>query len=204
MTESPQDPYGGQPYYGQQPPPGYPPPGYYPPAGYPYGPPAYGYPQGYPPPYYPQPLQRPGTATTSSVLAFVNGGLLIAAALLLFVGASVVGDLQNSGQFDMTYTTTEFRIDAVVNLLAAGLLIAGGVLFAGRRTVGRTLIVAGGVIVIVAAIYWLVRFDAFATVVFYALLFSALAIIAIAMGYTAATKAWLSAAPPAQPTPYGG
>src|SRR6476661_9069052 len=199
MTESPQDPYGGQPYYGQQPP-AYPPPGYYPPQGYPqqgypYAPQAYGYPQ----PYYPQQLRRPGTATTSSVLAFVNGGLLIAAAMLLFAGASLISDFGDATQSDTSFTTTEFTLDGLVNLLAAGLLIAGGVMFAGRRTTGRTLIVSGGLIVIAAAIYWMTRFDGFATTVFYGLLFTALAVLSIAMSYTATTKAWLTAAPPTQP-----
>ncbi len=213
-TDSPQDPYGGRPYYGQQPPPGYPPPGYppgypqpgyYQPAGYPYAPPGYAYPQ----PYYPLQLQRPGTATTACVLSFVNGGLLIAAALLLFAGASVISDLGSVTQTYTTFTTTEFRLDAVVNLLAAVLLIAGGVTLAGRRATGRTMICVGSVIVIGAAIYWMTRFDAFATTVFYGLLFAAMSVLSIAMAFTTATKAWLAAAPgaagppSAAPAPYG-
>lgn len=202
MTEVPQDPYGGQPYYGQQPPaypPGhYPQQPYYPQQGYPYAPPGYGY-----PPPYPQQLQRPGTATTSSVLAFVNGGLLIAAAMLLFAGASLISDIGDATQSDTTFSTAEFTIDGLVNLLAAGLLIGGGVTFAGRRVVGRTLIVAGGLIVVAAAIYWMVRFDGFGTTVFYGLLFTALAVLSMAMAYTATAKAWLAATPPpAPPMPY--
>jgi hypothetical protein len=206
MTESPQDPYGGQPYYGQQPPPGYQPgyqqpgypsPAYYPQPGYPYGPPPYGYPQIYQPPG----PQRPGTATTASVLAFVNGGLLIAAALLLFAGASLISDFGNVTQSDTTYTTAEFTIDGFVNLLASGLLIAGGVMFAGRKPLGRTLLASGGAIVIALAIYWLTRFDAFATTIFYGLLFAALSVLSIAMAFTGSTKAWLAGEPPASPTP---
>jgi hypothetical protein len=189
MTESPQDPYGGQPYYGQ-PPPAHPPPGYYPPPGYPYG--GYAYPQT----YYPQQLQRPGTATAAAVLSFVTGGLLIAAALLLFAGASLVSDFGDVTQTNTTFTSTEFALDGLVNLVAAGLLIAGGVMFAGRRHTGRTLIVLGGAIVIAVSIYWIARFDGFATTVFYGLLFSALAVLAVSMAYTSATKAWLTAVPP--------
>ena len=211
MSESPQDPYGGQPYYGQQPPPGYqpgyqqpgyqqpgsPPTGYYPQPGYPYGPPAYGYPQI----YQPAGAQRPGTATTASVLAFVNGGLLIAAALLLFAGASVISDLGSATQTDTTFTTTEFRLDALINLLAAGLLIAGGVALAGRKSTGRTMIAVGSVIVVAAAIYWMTRFDAFSTTVFYGLLFAALSVLSIAMAFTGSTKAWLHGKAPAAPMP---
>ena len=47
----------------------------------------------------------------------------------------------------------------MVNLVAAGLLISGGVLLVGRNAHGRTLLSVGGVIVAAAAIYWIVRFD---------------------------------------------
>jgi uncharacterized membrane protein YcjF (UPF0283 family) len=140
------------------------------------------------------------------VLAFVNGGLLIAAALLLFAGASVISDLGSAAQTDTTFTTTEFRLDALINLLAAGLLIAGGVALAGRKSTGRTMIAAGSVIVTAAAIYWMARFDAFATTVFYGLLFAALSVLSIAMAFTGSTKAWLAgkaAVTPPPPMPYG-
>ncbi len=61
------------------------------------------------------------------------------------------------------------------------------------------MIAVGGVIVIAAAIYWLTRFDVFATTVFYGLLFTALSVLSIAMAFTGSAKAWLMNRTPAPP-----
>ncbi len=217
MTETPEDPYGGQPYYG--PPatqPGYGQPAY-PQQGQPgygqqgYGQPGYGYgypPQqqgyGYPPPYppfpppYPPRPGRPGTVTASAVLAFVTGGLLIAAALLLFAGASVLNDMGNLDGTNTDPTTTEFTIDGVINLAAAGLLIAGGVMFSGRKLAGRLLVIAGDGVVVIASIYWLARYSSFSATIFYALLFGALAVVGASLAFSGTARAWLGS-PPAKP-----
>jgi hypothetical protein len=217
--ETPQDPYGGTPYYGPPPTqPGYGQQGYpqqYPPA-YPQSgyPPGYGHPQqqaygGYPgaypyPPYLPYAVPgtgRPGTVTASAVLAFVGGGLLIAAALLLFAGASVLSDLSSSMNADTDSTTTEFTLAGVVNLVTAGLLIAGGVTILGRKGTGRTMISVGGAIVIVAAVYWLARYNNFGATAVYALLFSALAIISMALAFTSTARTWLAGGPAGRSAP---
>lgn len=206
--ETPQDPYGGAPYTG---PPATPPgyghqgyPGYQ--HGYPYGcyqggyppgygqppQPGYGYP--YPPPYpqYPAPRPgRPGQSTASAVLAFVLAGLLIAAALLLFAGASVLHELGNSTDANTDGTTTEFTVDGFVNLVTAGLLIAGGVALLGRNRNGRTMISTAGVIVLAAAIYWVARYGSFGATVVYAVLFSALGVTSVSLAFTAAARDWL-------------
>lgn len=216
--ETPQDPYGGAPYsgppatppgYGQQ---GY--PGYQ--QGYPYGghqggyPPAYGppqpYPYGYPypppyPGYVPPRPGRPSSVTASAVLAFVLGGLLIAAALLLFAGASFLNDLGNSSTTDTDAASTEFTVDGFINLVAGGLLITGGVMIMGRNRTGRTMISTAAVIVLGAAIYWVVRYGGYGGIVIYAMLFSALAVISISMAFTGTARHWLGsrAAPSARP-----
>jgi hypothetical protein len=196
MSETPEDPYAGQPYYGPPAtPPGYPQQGYGQQYGYPQQ--GYGYPSPYPAPY-PRAPARPGTVTASAVLAFVTGGLLIAASLLLFAGASVLHDLGNLDGTNTDPTTTEFTLDGVIDLVAAGLLIAGGVMLTGRKAAGRTLVCAGGGVVVVAAIYWLARFGSFSATIFYALLFGALAIIAMALGFSGTARAWLGT-PPAGP-----
>ena len=152
---APGEPY--DPNQGYQPPPGYPPASQYPPQ----------YPQQYPqyPPYaqYPQygPRQYAGvsgrislrlrvsaargdaarTATAAAVLGYVTAGLLIAAGLLLFFGASIVDDFDfNNSQ---SVRTTEYVLDGILNLVAGGLLIAGGVSFSGRNANGRILLSVG-------------------------------------------------------------
>lgn len=220
MSEpEPRDPYGGQPYFG-----GYPP--QYPPAPPPpsssTSPPAYppaspsAYPPAYPPQYQPhqyQPYQqqyphggpygypfgprRPGTVTASAVLAFVTAGLLIVAGLLLLAGASLVHDLGNDLNSNPNPATAELSIDGLLDLVAAGLLIAGGVMVNGRKPHGRTLLCVGGAIVIAGSVYWLARLGgASGSVVFYALLFAALVVIAIPMLFTGSARAWLDGPPP--------
>jgi len=202
--QTPQDPYAGQPYYGppQQP------SGQYP-AQYPQPyPPQYqqqpypGYPQ-YAPyqhqpyPYaYPRPPGRPGTATAAAVLAFVAGGCLIVAALFLFAGASIINDIGSTLNQNTDPTTSELTIDGIINLIAAALLIAGGVMLTGRKVLGRTMLSIGSGIVVACSIYWLLRFNSFGATVFYALLFGALVVIAVCMAFTTTSRAWLAAAQP--------
>lgn len=204
MSETPQDPYGGQPYYGQPQYPQQPYPGQQYPQQYPQQ--QYGQPYGYPQPYgytyqYPPPAgdRRPGTATTASVLSFVAGGLLIAAALLLFAGASLLNGLDTQDGVNVLFSPAEFTVDAVINLICAALLITGGVLYAGRRPLGRTLVTIAAAIVVACAIYWITRFSVAS--IFYALIFSALVVVAVAMAYTAGARAWLAGTKPA--SPYG-
>ena len=183
-------PGGGQAAY----PPAYPVPPGYQPYGAPY--PQYGYPQyGYPaygyPPRAPGDL-RPGLVTASAVLAFVLSGLLILAGLLLFLGASIAADVEdafNSG----THIGLELTLDAVVNLVAAGLLIAGGVSLLGRNLTSRILLSAGGGIVVAAAIYWLTRFDDISSSgwTFDAALFLILTVLVLAFTWTTPVTRWL-------------
>ena len=228
MTDqTPEDPYAGQPYYGQQPYeqqpygqspygqpqygqpqygqpqygqpqygqygqqqyPGYPPQQGYPPPGYPYA---------YPPGYGQRPPGRPGSVTAAAVLAYVAAGLLIFAALILFSSADFANSLGNDLNTDTSSTTGELAVDGVINLVAAGLLIVGAVMLAGRRLQGRLLLTIGTGIVVVTAIYWIARFNAYGGTVFFALLFSALVIVGLSLAYTTAAREWLSAtaAPP--------
>jgi hypothetical protein len=190
--QSGQQPYGQQPYgqpYGQQQYSGYPPPQGYPPPGYPYA---------YPPGYGQRPPGRPGSATAAAVLAYVAGGLLILAALILFSSADFANSLGNDLNTDTSSTTSELAVDGVINLIAAGLLIAGAVMLAGRKPRGRLLLATGTGIVVACAIYWITRFNAYGGTVFFALLFSALVVVGLALAHTAAARQWLSAtaAPP--------
>lgn len=209
MTDpQPQDPYGGQPYSGSYPQ-GYPGqyPSAYPPPQYPYPqypPQAYGapYPPAYPPPY-PQLLgpRRPGTATAAAVLAFVTAGLLVLAGLLVMAGASLVHDISTEFDNSPHPSTGELTLDGVLDLVAAGLLLAAGVLINAGKPLGRTLLCTAGGIVLACSVYWLIRFGGVAPqVIFYALMFAALVIIAMSMAFTASARAWLSGAKTSQPT----
>ena len=105
------------------------------------------------------------------------GGMLIVAALFLFAGASIISDIGNSLNQNTDPTASELNIDAIINLIAAALLIAGGVMLTGRKVVGRTMLTIGSGIVVACSIYWMVRFDSFGGGIFYGLLFTALAVV---------------------------
>ncbi len=190
------DPYG----QGYSPPPPMQPPAYpqpeYP--GYqPYPPPyAYGYP---PPPYGYPPYQptaggpkRPGLVIAASVLDYVCGGLLIVAGLLLLFGASVVSSLEGTAGSGSNYGL-ELALDGLVNLVVAGLLIAGGVMFTGGRSSGRMLSTVGNGVVVVAAIYWFTRFSTsdVGGLVFWGVIFLLLSIATLAFSFTTAVSQWL-------------
>ncbi|WP_375504093.1 hypothetical protein [uncultured Jatrophihabitans sp.] len=174
------------PGYGYPAPYGYPSPGYAP-YGYPPAPgyPSYGYPSA------PRDL-RPGLATASAVLAFVTAGLLVLAGLLLFLGGAIAGDVEDS--FDSgTHIGLELALDGVVNLVAGGLLIAGGVMLVGRNRNGRVLLSIGGGIVVAAAVYWILRFDDISSDswAFDAVMFLVLTVLALSFAWCTPVTRWL-------------
>ncbi|MEP6598473.1 MAG: hypothetical protein ABJB98_03380 [Actinomycetota bacterium] len=189
------DPYTGPPPMQPPPPPEVP---YYPPAA-PGGYPTAGYqvPYGYPPasyPAYPQPMAygppRPGQVIAAAVLGYVDAGLLILAGVMLFFGASILNGL-NSSFGDTSSVTAELVVDGLLNLLAGGLLIAGGVGLANRNPTGRTLFTIGAAICIAEGVYWLIRVRA-TTATIWVLLFTSLPIIGLAMIWTRDVRNWLS------------
>jgi hypothetical protein len=169
----PIDPYGGQPYQ--------PYPQYQPYQGHP------GYP-GYPP----QPVapQRSGTAVAAAVLSFVGGGLLIIAAVVLFSSARAATDLFSTDAADLS---TELNIDGFVNLIAATLLIPGGVLLLGGKVLGQTLTAIGSVIVVVATVYWVIRAQGvYSGALVFGVLFTALAVVGASLAYAPSSRAWIA------------
>ncbi|HET6877798.1 MAG TPA: hypothetical protein VFH38_09740, partial [Jatrophihabitans sp.] len=128
--------YQGPPPTGaHRPPPQSPPPGWsdgYPP----YGP----YP-GYPPPYGTSPYgvgfpadTRPGNALAAAVLGYVSGGLLIIAGMLLLFASSLIANFDNYEGISHGQYIGELTVNGVGNLVAAGLLIAGGISLSSRGT----------------------------------------------------------------------
>lgn len=202
---TPAGPYQGPPHTGPYTPPAYGSPQYgapaYPSSNYPGPPPPpnpyaqlppYGY--GYPPGYGPQPGNgRPGTTIAAAVLGYVGGGLLILAAILLFFGASFITNFDDISGNSHGNFAAELSVLGVVNLIAAGLLIAGSVAMSGRNPKGRLMYSIGTAIVVVLAVYWLARWAdrSGGGIAVDALLFAAIVIVGSSLAWTRAVSIWL-------------
>lgn len=154
---------------------------------------------GYPPPYpgYPPPpygSTRPGTATAANVLGYITAGLLIAAGLLLFFGASIVNGLDQLDNNSHSIVTAELVLDGVLDLVAGGLLIAGAVSFSGRNPSGRIMLSVGSGIVLGEAVYWIARSGGDAT--FWALVFAALVIVSLSLAWSSSSNRWINGSTP--------
>jgi hypothetical protein len=172
------------PYWG--PPLGSPPHGAAPYAGQPHAGPRH-------PEYPATPEARPAGVLGAAVLGWIVAGLLLLAAGLLFFGAAFLRDVDTASAVRDAYVA-EFTVDAFLDLIAAGLLAAGGVALISRAARGRMLLSAGGAIVLVEAVYWLIRWTSRSggTVVGYAVLFASLAVAAAAFAWSQPVTNWLS------------
>lgn len=146
--------------------PGYPSPGYpasgqaapgYPAHGYPPNP-VYGAPYGYPPYGYggPRGPVRPGAATASAVLMFIQAAVVLISTLYVLFFASLASGLNSYG-VGSNSLETELTIIGVLQLVSVGLLIFAGVQLVGGNTNGRplTMIACGAQLGL--TVYWMVR-----------------------------------------------
>ncbi|MBP2324252.1 putative membrane protein [Kibdelosporangium banguiense] len=111
-----------------------------------------GYPQTAPPQAVP--LKRPGTATASAVLGFIQAGFtLIASAYISWF----LIDLASAG-LEPLY---EMWVVDIAQYVGVALLVVGGVqLIKGSS---RTTFLVAAVLQVVISLYWIVRFASFAT-----------------------------------------
>lgn len=141
-------------------PPGYPAPGYgpvpQPPPGYP---PNTGYPApyGYPPYGYPMPRGpiRPGGATASAVLMFIQAAVVLVSTFYVLFFASLAGSASSAGVSGADSYETEFTVIGILQLVSVGLLIFAGVQLLGGNS--RTLTIVACGIQLVFVVYWMIR-----------------------------------------------
>jgi hypothetical protein len=189
-------PYDSDPAY-SPPPPTRPPSG---PAAYgPTYPPPPGYPAGFLPTYRayvaPSPYAaRPGAALGAAVVAYVLAGLLVVASFVLFTGAALVDD---ADRLDSNVpATSELVFDGIVDLVAAGLLITGGVLLTLRRAHGRTVLLVACALTLIDSVYWFVNADWIRGSVGWTLGFTALAVAIVVLVASPTVGRWLRLTPP--------
>jgi hypothetical protein len=159
--------------------------------------PPQGYPAAYPPPWD---SGRPGGLMGSSVLGYIDAGLLILAGLLLLIGASAVDSWNNAFGSSDQGVTAELAVDGLINLVSAGLQVAGGVMMSSRIARGRNVFSLGAGICIAAGIYWALRVHDGGIAVLTAV-FIALPIIGLLMAWTPQATVWLQGGDPRQGAP---
>ena len=149
-----------------------------------------------PPPGYPSTSgassydDRPAGISAARVLAYVNAGLLILAGLLLLVGASAVDSWNNAFGANDNSITVELGVDGLINMVSAGLQIAGGMMIAARSETGRMLLTVGCGLCIAAGVYWVLRVHDVGVVI-WAIVFVTLPIVALSLTWSVAATAWL-------------
>jgi hypothetical protein len=176
-----QQAYPQQPAYGQPPPAGgYQQPGFAQPGGYPQQ--AFGAPTAAP---------RPGSITAAAVLAFVQGGrVVIASIIVLGAGASVM----SSGFNEVGSVGTWFTILAILGLACGALLIVGGAkAFSGNLN----LLTIGCAVSLVLSLGWLIFSMSngldFGMALIWPLIFAVLPAIAIGMAMSGNSQTWAKA-----------
>lgn len=133
---------------------------------------------------------RPAGIPAAGVLAYVDAGLLILAGLLLLVGASAVDSWNNAFGSHDNSITAELAIDGLINMVAAGLQIAGGIMIAARSERGRLLLTVGGGLCIAAGLYWVLRVHDVGVVI-WAIVFVTLPVVALSLIWSVTATDWL-------------
>lgn len=156
--------------------------------------PGAGYPLPYGPPVpmysiYPDPgavgRDRPGQVVATAVLGYVEAGLLILTGLILFSGSSA----SSSGDYGWG---AQFAFAGVGDMVAAGLLIAGGVAFVGGRRLGRTLVAAGLGLCVLEALFWVIRLSDSSGAIFAgAAFYLTMPIIGTSLSFAGRVSRWL-------------
>jgi hypothetical protein len=134
----------------------------------------------------------------AAVVGWAGAALLVLAAVLLFFGAAFVRDFDAGGG---PFYATEFTVDGILNVLAAAVLVVGAAQLMSRSTAGRLLLSGGAAYVLTAAVYWLVRWAGRTggAVIGYAVIFAAVAVVALALAWARDASRWLAGKPPRHP-----
>ncbi len=148
-----------------------------------------GYPSPYPVPGFRDPDRRPGSVAAGAVLAFVESGLLVAAGVLLLLGASFVNAMSTDLTSNDHDTIVWLAVAGVANLVLAALAVVGGILICNRQGAGRWWLSAAALADLVCAIVWLVHAP---TTFFFALLLAGPMVVGAILVWPRSVTAWLS------------
>ncbi|MDQ3576073.1 MAG: hypothetical protein M3443_00380 [Actinomycetota bacterium] len=100
---------------------------------------------------------RPGAATASAVLMFIQAAVVLFSTFYVLFFASLAGSASAAGVSEADSYETEFTIIGILQLVSVGLLIFGGVqLLSGNRN-GRVLTIVACGVQLAFVVYWMIR-----------------------------------------------
>jgi hypothetical protein len=136
---------------------------------------------------------RPGEAVAAAVLSLVVAALLLITGFVVIFAAS---SLENDQGAQTAQRTTLFVFAGLVNVIAAAILIVGGVLLLGRSSSARATIASGTLLCVALGIFWLVNDQGDDGIVVWLVIFCAPVIVASVLTTSTRITAWLRSAPP--------
>jgi len=140
----------------------------------------------YPPAGYSQ--QRPGAVAGATVISVAMAGVLLITGFIVIFAASSLG---TSDAVESTANVTPFVVAGLLNVVAAALLIIGGVLLLGRAAASRMAIGAATVLCIALAIFWLANDQNDNGIIIWLFIFCVPVITATLLATTASVTQWL-------------
>lgn len=132
--------------------------------------------------------ERPGEVVVAAVLGLTVAGLLLITGFVVIFAAS---SLEPSDGIESTRRATLFVFAGLVNVIAAALLIVGGVLMLGRARSGRATLAAGTLLCIALGIFWLANDQTDSSVFAWLVIFCVPVITATILSTTTRVSRWL-------------
>jgi hypothetical protein len=139
------------------------------------------------------PDERPGEAVAAAVLSLVVAALLLITGFVVIFAAS---SLENEPDTDPSQRTTLFVFAGLVNVIAAAILIVGGVLLLSRSKSARATIASGALLCLALGVFWLANDQGDNGVVVWLIIFCLPVIVATLLTASTRITAWIRSAPP--------
>lgn len=136
--------------------------------------------------------ERPGAVITASVLSLMTAGLLLITGFVVIFAAS---SIETADTVENSQRTTLFVGAGLVNVIAAALLIIGGVALLSRSRAGRSALVVGTLLCLALGAFWLTEDRSDGGIIVWLFIFCAPALIAGLLACTARVTSWLGPAP---------
>jgi hypothetical protein len=136
-------------------------------------------------------MRRPHQVRTSAIVGFFLAALLVLLSPALLLNAIAPPTPTDPSDIISGGSAPEFAIDGFLNLVLAGLLIAGGAFFLSGHARGRLTMTGGAAVTMLDSGYWMVRSFDWVTGVL-AVFLAGMAIIVIRLALVPEVADWFS------------